>query len=360
MAANKKTADRAVKALREAAHDTDVQRAAAAVLATGAAATAGKLGLDRAVARRERAASRAFRLGAGEPVPDGIRRIARAQIDGALDHLDDGDGEELDTAVHEARKGLKRLRATVRLARAELGPEVYRRENAAFRAAGRRLAGARDAQVLVETLDALCARYPAEVPTVAAGRLRLVLAAEHETAQQRLAANDDSVAETIDGLRAARTRVATWTFDHADFDALAPGLRRIYRRGRRAYRAARAEPSTEHLHDWRKRVKDLWHATQILEPAHPERMKKQAKRTHGLSDLLGDDHDLAVLDGEVQRRGREVGSETELAALGALITRRRTELQAEAMTAGAEIYKPKAKAFVRDIGRRWRKRASTA
>lgn len=54
-------------------------------------------------------------------------------------------------------------------------------------------------------------------------------------------------------LQSARARVATWTFHHTGFDAVAPGVRRTYRLGRRAYRAARADPSTEHLHDWRKR-----------------------------------------------------------------------------------------------------------
>ncbi|MDQ6750333.1 MAG: CHAD domain-containing protein [Actinomycetota bacterium] len=359
MPAKKKTADRAVKVLREAAQDGDVQRAAAAALATGAAATAGKIGRDRVVAKREREA-RAFALHEGEPVPDGVRRIARGQIDEALDRLEGRAGEDLGTSVHGARKGLKRLRATVRLARDELGVEAYRRENIAFREVGRRLAGARDAQVMVETLDALCKRHPDEVPAVAAGRLRLILAAEHEQAQQRLATDEHAVAEAGEELQGARARVATWSFQRSGFNAVAPGVRRTYRRGRRAYRAARADPTTEHLHDWRKRVKDLWHATQILEPAHPERMAKLATRTHELSDLLGDDHDLAVLDAGCQRRGRDVGDETELAALHSLVNRRRAELQREAMAAGKRVYKAKPKAFVRDIERRWRKRAAAS
>jgi hypothetical protein len=44
-------------------------------------------------------------------------------------------------------------------------------------------------------------------------------------------------------------------------------LRRIYRRGRKAMQHAQADPTNENLHEWRKRVKDLWHAEQILRPA---------------------------------------------------------------------------------------------
>src|SRR5215213_9514882 len=90
---------------------------------------------------------RRFRLGDGERVPDGVRRIARGQLDMSIERLDGDTDEDLGTAVHETRKSLKRLRAIVRVARDELGEEAYRRENVAFRDAGRRLGGARDSQV---------------------------------------------------------------------------------------------------------------------------------------------------------------------------------------------------------------------
>jgi hypothetical protein len=38
--------------------------------------------------------------------------------------------------------------------------------------------------------------------------------------------------------------------------ALAPGLARIQKRGRAAYAAAKDDPSTENLHELRKRTKD--------------------------------------------------------------------------------------------------------
>jgi hypothetical protein len=107
---------------------------------------------------------RRFRLGDGERVPDGVRRIARGQLDMSIERLNGDTHENLGTAVHETRKSLKRLRATVRLARDELGDEVYRRENVAFRDAAGRLGGARDSQVLLETLDALIDRHPDAAP----------------------------------------------------------------------------------------------------------------------------------------------------------------------------------------------------
>jgi CHAD domain len=81
---------------------------------------------------------RRFRPGEGERVPDGVGRIACRQLDVSIERLEGHTDEDRGTAVHETRKSLKRLRATVRLVRDELGDEAYRRENAAFRDAGRR------------------------------------------------------------------------------------------------------------------------------------------------------------------------------------------------------------------------------
>jgi hypothetical protein len=209
---------------------------------------------------------RRFRLGDGERVPDGLRRIARGQLDMSIERLNGDTDEDLGTAVHETRKSLKRLRATVRLARDELGVEVYRRENVAFRDAGRRLGGARDSQVLLETLDALTDRYPDEARHERFERFKRTLVGQHGAAQRRLR-DGVAVAEVLGELRRARARVGDWQLEPEGVDALAPGFKRIYRRGRRAYRAACQEPSTENLHELRKRAKYLWYAASALAPA---------------------------------------------------------------------------------------------
>src|ERR1700728_4201356 len=68
-----------------------------------------------------------------------------------------------DVAVHRARKEIKKSRAALRLLRAALPEATYRREDAALRGAARTLNAARDARVLVRTLESLCRRSPALV-----------------------------------------------------------------------------------------------------------------------------------------------------------------------------------------------------
>jgi hypothetical protein len=94
------------------------------------------------------------------------------------------------------------------------------------------------------------------------------------------------------------------------------------------------------MHELRKRAKDLWHAAQVLRPTSPGRMKRLARRGHALSDLLGDDHDLAVLLDAARERHRTL-RRGELALLRALIGRRRARLQRAALACGRRVYGPK-------------------
>jgi CHAD domain-containing protein len=281
---------------------------------------------------------RRFRLRDGERVPDGLRRIARGQLDVSIEHL--SADEDLGTAVHETRKCLKRLRATVRLARDELGDEVYRRENAAFRDAGGRLGGARDSEVLLETLDALTDSHPDD----RFEPFKRTLVGEHGAAQRRLD-EGAAIAEVQAELRRARARVGDWPLEREGHDALAPGFKRIYRRGRRAYRDARQEPSTENLHELRKRAKYLWYAAQIVRPASPKKMRRLARRAHELSDLIGEDHDLALL----AERADRLADETAAGELAVLVERRRAELQREAMVLGRRVFRKKPRKLARAL-----------
>jgi CHAD domain-containing protein len=333
--------------------------AAAATALAGAAAVGGKLAHDHhARTAAEREADRAYRLRADEHVADGIRRIARGRLANAHEQLDGASRRGLGEAVHETRKELKRLRAGLRLSRDALGEETYDRENTAYRMAGKRLSDARDAQVLIETLDDLAARSGDELAPGLADDLRDRLRAEHEQAQTALREDDTLVARTLGELAGARTRTAAWTLSDDGFAALAPGLKRIYRRGRRGLRAAAKDPTDENLHEARKRAKDLWHATQLLRPAAPKKLKRLSRRAHRLANLLGDDHDLAVLRDHVRAHPQCFADEAAQQALLAVLERRRAALQRRAVELGREVYAQRPKRFAAGVQRGWRKRAA--
>src|SRR5438045_3832500 len=88
------------------------------------------------------------------------------QIGEALHHL--GRGQPGSAEIHEARKAIKRSRATLRLLRNTLSDHAYRLENSTLRDAAKPLSAVRDARVLLESLDDLMARARLE-PKEAAG-----------------------------------------------------------------------------------------------------------------------------------------------------------------------------------------------
>jgi CHAD domain-containing protein len=334
----------------EVAQDPKVRTAvASAAVAAGGAVAAGKLVRDRIAERSRSRRLRTYRLQPGESAAVGVRRIARGQIELAIELLEGTDRGELDEAIHASRKAFKRLRALVRVARDGLGDETYHRENEAFRDAGRALSSVRDARVMVDTLEQLIIRYGDEIPDGGFGGLHDALSAEARAAHERLANDSSTVRDVLGTLRAARARVESWPLpEDEDLGLLAPGFERIYRRGRRAQRAADGGGGTEALHELRKRAKDLWHAAQLLRMAAPKSMKKLARRAHRVSDLAGEDHDLAVLlDGARARAHTLQPGELEL--LDVLVARRRNALQREALTRGQRVYRRKPRKLARRI-----------
>jgi CHAD domain-containing protein len=274
--------------------------------------------------------------------------VVRGRLDKATGGLAAAEGDALAEAVHSARKSLKRVRSAVRLARDAIGEETYRAENTAFRDASRRLSGARDSEVMLGTLDELAERYRDEISSGDFGVLRAALDKERTAANAKLS-GETTTDEVVGDLRAARARTAAWPLGELELDELGPGLRRAYRRGRKAMRAADAEPGDEPLHELRKRVKDLWYMSELVRPAAPKRAKKLASRASDLSDVIGEDHDLAVLRETVDRlRGRL--STAEFDKLVDVIARRRAELQKPLRREARRLYRQKPRKAVRRLG----------
>jgi CHAD domain-containing protein len=329
----------------------ELPKAAAAAAAAGAVVAAGKLAHSRFARGKF---PRGYRLKGGESVPDGVARIAFGRIDHALDELRGKTKSNREQAVHEARKDMKKLRSLLRLVRGEIGDDVYRRENEGFRDAARKLSGVRDADVMIETLDTLVEERPKAIPPRAAGGLRKALEEHRAALDGDRRGRKKARKEVVAALEEARGRVEEWPLETDGFDAIEPGLRRAYRRGRRAYRTVREDPSTENLHAWRKRVKDLWYHQTLLECCWPELMDPMADVVHELSDHLGDDHDVAVLRGWAQSHPAAAGGTAGLDAFNEAADARREELQRKALALGGRLYGERPGAYVRRLESYWR------
>lgn len=302
-----------------------------------------------------------YRLHAPECLEAGLRRIAVEQLDLARGGFDDA-GLDRHTAVHEARKCCKRLRGLLRLARAGFGDDVYRRENASLRDAARRLSDLRDAEALIETYETLDARFARQIDRRRIAPVRQALAAR----RQRLADDDATLEHRVAAFRkdleAARRRVSSWGLDGGDFNALAAGLKRTYKRGRKAMDAAYAAPSAERFHDWRKRAKYHRYHLELLYELWPKQFKAHRSEVKALETMLGDEHDLEVLRATLAAESAGFGEESARTLLD-LAERRRAELRAGMRPLGHRVFAERPKALVRRYDayqRTWRSEVANA
>jgi CHAD domain-containing protein len=288
-----------------------------------------------------------YEMSFAEAPADSVRRLGREQLDAAAERLERGHDDDPVEAVHDVRKRLKKSRALLRLARPGMKAKAFRRHNRELRDTGRALSGARDADVMLETVDALAKRFAGHVPHALFDAIRAPLAAR---ARDSRAKTEPAISGHTDTLRELAGR--RWAVDDLTSDALSKALRQTYERGRDAFARADRKPTVEHLHEWRKRVKDLWYHERLLANSWPGVMKAQAEEAKTLSKLLGEDHDLAVLSSLLRNDPELTGAPAaDLDTLLELIAQRRAELLERSRVLGKRIYAERPKAFARRAGR---------
>ena len=277
-------------------------------------------------------------------VANGVRRIAAEQIELALFELNDGEIPR-DEAIHGVRKRCKKLRGLIRIAAADL--RSFKKENAAIRDAARSLAGQRDADVMLATLDRLGAEAEDEATAKLLGKIHAHLKADMEDGTSQA-----PPLEAFAGrLRKIGKRVRGWQVKSGR-RALPRGLRTTYASGRAAMAKARKRPSPEELHEWRKHVKYHLYHLLLLKPAAPRMLAAPARLARVLSEGLGDHHDLSVLRDRVMDTGILTDPRERDRFVG-LIEARKDALMAEAFRRGAILYAETPKALARRIGVYW-------
>jgi CHAD domain-containing protein len=279
-----------------------------------------------------------------ESVEASFRRIAGEQLGRAVKALE---GDALHAGVHDARKRVKKVRGLLRLVRP--GFKGFARENAALRDAARTVSGLRDHAAMIEALDRLAARYPERIDGRRMVPLRRALEARREEAA---GASDlgDRIAAFQEVLAAAKDRADGWRLKPEGWDALGPGLARIYGQGRAAMAVAHKTGRGEDFHAFRKRVKDHGYHARLLAPVWPVLMEPYAALLDDLGEVLGEQHDLVAFAPVVE--GSVLAPEAR-AGLEELVVEERRRLEARALVIGARVYAERPKAMARRMGAWW-------
>lgn len=277
----------------------------------------------------------AFRLNRDEPLAEAVRRIALEQIDKVLGEVR-GSSLRAEDKIHQARRRCKKIRALLRLVRPAI-PDHFAEQNALFRDAARRLGALRDADALIEAHDTLVAGLPGQADREAFASVRAQLVRRRD----RDAPGGHDIGRHLDdfarAMDSARRGIPRWRPRTDPGTAIRQGMARTYARGRGAMVSAGVRTEDELLHDWRKRVKYTRHHIELLRDLWIGPFRPRRRDYRRLSDLLGHDHDLAVLLDTLSREDA-IPRDASPHAYRDLLTRRRARLQRQSFRLGRRLY----------------------
>jgi CHAD domain-containing protein len=159
------------------------------------------------------------------------------------------------------------------------------------------------------------------------------------------------VAEAAEEIAAGAEGIPEWPLERSDWKLFEPGLYRSYRDGRAALKAvSKDDPPSAAMHEFRKRVKDLWYEMRLLRDCWEAGLSGVVDEAGLLSDLLGDYNDLSVLLDEIAERGEDG---EDLSALAKLAAQKQQQLLEQALPIARRLYAEKPDAFTARIGAYW-------
>jgi CHAD domain-containing protein len=282
-------------------------------------------------AKGQREGTMPHRIGKHEDIGRALLRLAAEDLSAAQRALDEG--KPSDRTIHRVRQRLKRARSVLRVLKPALGDKA-KLASGSLRAAGRLLSRARDADVAAESARELTTTAHGE--EVGFGRVVVLLDREAKANQP------PSIGRVIELIAASEQEIAGASDDFDGDALLSRAIKGAYKRGVRARARAEETLTTPDLHQWRKAVKDLWHLLKLSRKRLPRRGSKVVPDYERLSELLGLDHDHAVL---AEKLAVQPTGDPALMAQLALIAQRRRALEAEAFELGAKLYRKRPRAF---------------
>jgi CHAD domain-containing protein len=254
-------------------------------------------------------------------------------------------------AIHEARKSIKKIRAVLRLLQKNLG-ENYRVENRRLRAQAHQLSWLRDVDAMAETMASMRSHYARVVTRSSFAAVCRGLAARKRQTVARLNPGRLLARAARELRRSAETTVPRIRAV-ANLDAVRAGMRRGYRRARKALARVDADPCDARFHAWRRRVKDHWYHVRLFGGFNAS-ARGRARRLKRLETWLGDDHNLVLLRTTILSAPARFGTDRSTALVLGCDARYQTTLRRRALKLGHRLFARTPQAFQRSVDRWWR------
>lgn len=271
------------------------------------------------------------------PLGEEVRRIGSELLTDAIEQLHtqpQGPHE----AVHDARKNIKRVRALYRLVQSDAG-DFARDENRRLRAIARDLSHFRDAAAIAETTDYLEQQTDGRETKAAVHRLGKLMKARRDGIARQQHDLEKTLATCCIGIAAATSALGGLrlpTLRKQAIRCLADGWGKTSKRARKALSSCDGATDDEPYHDLRKRSQDRFMHAALLRDAWPSGMISIQRQAKALVDILGHEHDLAVLQDQMVAQD-DIAPDDQQHLLAAIVAER-ARLQLAARKTGADIF----------------------
>ncbi len=308
-------------------------------------------------------------VGDGESLAVALHRLTTEQFTIAIDALSDP-GADVGIATDATIKSMARIAAVLRMVRGAIGDEAYRTELRILNETVDLLGRLNDGKPELRALDQLRARYVSVLQDGAFGGLRTDLLRRHQLKRLQALSHSDALEQTLVRLRRSRARFAAWPMDDRtdarmygrepvqdDFGALASGLAKTYKRGRRHWQALRRGdvPGVSDLH---REVRHLGHQFEVVSSAWPDLLVASARACAQLDAVLVEEAGLTAL-AAVSSDPTMMLDDAERSLLAAVVGNTRSELHAIAGTLGRRVYVESSGQFIDRMQAYWESRDLT-
>lgn len=274
-----------------------------------------------------------------------IQKVADSQVQKALDNF--RSQEDLEETIHDIRKRCKKIRAAWRLVRDELGEEEYKKRNRFYRDTARLISDLRDATSVIEALDMLEVRFGDAVYKSTFAEARKVLQDRRDEQLSQVNGRPAVMKRVEKRLQEGLQSINPIQQSFEGWEPTVKSVTRTYKRAYRLFHEMQENPSSERMHQWRKRTKYLRYQLRLLKRSWPEMINPWRKQLHDLSDWQGDHHDLHELK-KVITEQQDI-SPLNRSTLQALATQHQEYCYAMAIPLGKRLFAEKPKHFAKRL-----------
>jgi hypothetical protein len=114
-----------------------------------------------------------------------------------------------------------------------------------------------------------------------------------------------------------------------------------------------ASGSAEDFHEWRKALQHHWRHMQLLTPCWPSELSARVEISRSLSQILGDDHDIAMLQHLISAPTMSFASPDVTASFLKQCRSRQRALRRDAKMLGERLFAERSQPFAERIEAYW-------